>query len=133
MRIEIINGEECIIGKGEDTVFEICKIIFPNSLVRRQVKIYYLVTAEDFENMDTIHKKHKADIVVSVQQHYRIVFQVQGRDHVGDIKAKKDSLHEKWFKKEQERIPYSRVICNRRGLMALARDDYKLKGGENEL
>ena len=111
MRTEIIDGKKCIIGRGEDTVLKILHILFPKAIITRQVSISHLVTAEEYKTMDTVHKKHTADLVVNFcannnkksrrKQRHRpsIVVQVQDKSHLGEIASRKDSLHKKWFKK----------------------------------
>lgn len=94
MRREVINGKECFIGDGEDTTLAILKIFFPTAEFERQIPIGNYVSSEIYDLYDPVYKKASIDIGMWYMGH-NFAIRVQGDDHTGDIKARKDRIQKK--------------------------------------
>jgi len=94
MRREVINGKECIIGDGEDTTLTILKMFFPSAEFDRQISIGNYVNSDVYDLYDPVYKKASIDIGMWYMGH-NFAIRVQGDDHTGDIKARKDRIQKK--------------------------------------
>ena len=78
------------IGIGEDSAFEILKEIYPDSEIKRQVKLTSLLGQDWIDDLGEIQRKETLDIVVYAEP--IIVVRVQDHHHVGNITAARDVI-----------------------------------------
>ena len=71
------------IGKGEDSAFEILKVLFPDSEVKRQVLFSSLMSLEFKDTLGERQEKETLDLVVFRPSKSTIVVRVQDKHHNG--------------------------------------------------
>lgn len=84
MQIEIIDGRPCMIGRGENLVYQILQESFPKARIERQKKIIDLCSIHDPSERQ---KKETVDIVM-YWNHQKIAVRVQNEK--GELKMKSE-------------------------------------------
>jgi len=102
LQIKPIQLHNTFIGKGESTTKTILQIVlnvqerkiieFPSPGVYSQISLPSLLNDDCNQNLDEIHKKSSVDFVVITNRKQILAVYVNGEDHNGEIKSKRDSI-----------------------------------------
>jgi hypothetical protein len=95
MQIEIIDGKPCMVGRGENLVYEILKETFPKARIERQKKLTDLCAIHDPSERQ---RKETIDIVMW-WNHQKIAIRVQNKK--GEKKMQSETT-QKWELKNSE-------------------------------
>lgn len=83
MKLELIDGRPCMIGRGEDLVCEILKETFPKAKLERQKNLTDLCCIHDPSERQ---RKETIDIVL-YYNHQRVAIRVQNKKGTQKLKA----------------------------------------------
>lgn len=95
MKIQLIDGKPCMIGRGENLVCEILKESFPKCKLERQKKLTDICLIHDPSERQT---KETIDIVM-LYNHQKIAVRVQ--NDKGTLKMKSEDVQRKELKQSE--------------------------------
>ena len=98
MQIEVINGKPCMIGRGENLVYQILKETFPKAILDRQQSLVSICCIHDPNERE---RKETIDIIMC-WKHQKIAIRIQNKEK-GSLKLqhedrqKRDLINSDWL------------------------------------